>query len=63
MKKQARSQKAEEEMEEVGSVPWSARDFPRETQPDTLSSCVSVLCLQIGANNAFILHCGAMRAH
>lgn len=41
----ARSQAAEEEMEEVGSVPWPARDFPPDRHPDALSSCVSVLCL------------------
>lgn len=45
MQKHARSQTGEEEMEEVGSVPWSARDFPRDLKPDTLSSCISVLCL------------------
>lgn len=43
--KAARSQAAEEEMEEVGSVPWPARDFPPERPPDALSSCVSALCL------------------
>lgn len=45
MGKAARSQAAEEEMEEVGSVPWPARDFPPDRHPDALSSCVSVLCL------------------
>lgn len=45
MWKHARSQTGEEEMEEVGLVPWSARDFPRDSKPGTLSSCVSVLCL------------------
>lgn len=47
----------------MGSVAWSARDFPHDSQPDTLSSGVSVLCVQTWANDDFVLPCGAIRGH